>query len=77
VLFDRVAACFTDRDQRLIEHSVRTRVAQITGHGVRRPRINDHDDLRRDPLPALLSGKPEARRKGCAPPAGKGTLSPA
>lgn len=31
--------------------------------------------LRRDPLLALLSGKLEARRKGCAPLAGKSTLS--
>jgi len=76
-LFDRVAACFTDhRDRRLTEHSVRTLVAQrITGIALGYEDLNDHDDLRRDPLLALLSGKLEARRKGCAPLAGKSTLS--
>ena len=73
-LFDRVAAGFTDhRDPRLTEHSVRTLVAQrITGIALG---YDDHDDLRRDPALALLAGKLEARRKGCAPLAGKRTLS--
>ena len=76
-LFDRVAACFTDhRDPRLTEHSVRTLVAQrITGIALGHEDLNDHDELRRDPLLALLSGKIEGRRKGCAPLAGKSTLS--
>ena len=75
--FDRVASCFTDhRDSRLTEHSVRTLVAQrITGIALGYEDLNDHDELRRDPLPALLSGKLEGRRKGCAPLAGKSTLS--
>ena len=68
---------FTDhRDQRLVEHSVRTLVAQrITGIALGYDDLNDYDDLRRDPLLALLSGNLEARRKGCAPLAGKSTLS--
>ena len=76
-LFDRVAAGFTDhRDPRLTEHSVRTLVAQrITGITLGYEDLNDHDDLRHDPLLALLSGKIEARRKDCAPLAGKSTLS--
>ena len=76
-LFDRVAAGFTDhRDQRLVEHSVRTLVAQrITGIALGYDDLNDHDDLRRDPLLALLAGKLKARRKGCAPLGGKSTLS--
>ena len=76
-LFNRVAAGFTDhRDPRLTEHSVRTLVAQrITGISLGYEDLNDHDDLRHDPLLALLSGKLEARRKGCAPLAGKSTLS--
>jgi len=76
-LFDRVAACFTDhRDPRLTEHSVRTLVAQrITGISLGYEDLNDHDELRRDPVLALLSGKIEGRRKGCAPLAGKSTLS--
>ena len=76
-LFNRVAGCFTDhRDPRLTEHSVRTLVAQrITGISLGYEDLNDHDDLRHDPLLALLSGKLEARRKDCAPLAGKSTLS--
>ena len=32
--------------------------------------LNDHDELRHDPLMAVLAGKLEARRKDCAPVAG-------
>ena len=76
-LFDRVAACFTDRrDPRLTEHSVRTLVAQrITGIALGYEDLNDHDFLRHDPLLALLSGKLGGRRKGCAALAGKSTLN--
>jgi len=37
--------------------------------------INDHDDLRRDPVMAVLAGKLEAGRTNCAPVAGKSTLN--
>ena len=76
-LFDRVTACFTDRrDPRLTEHSVRTLVAQrITGIALGYEDLNDHDFLRHDPLLALLSGKIEGGRKGCAALAGKSTLN--
>ena len=76
-LFDRVAACFTDhRDPRLRVHSLRTLVAQrITGIALGYEDLNDHDDLRHDPLLALLAGRLEGRRKGCAALAGKSTLS--
>ena len=76
-LIDRVAARFTDhRDPRLTEHSVRAMVAQrIVGIALGYEDLNDHDDLRHDPLLALLSGRLEARRKGCAALAGKSTLS--
>jgi hypothetical protein len=37
--------------------------------------INDHDDLRRDPVMAVLAGKLEAGRANCAPVAGKSTLN--
>ena len=76
-LFDRVAACFTDgRDPRLTEHSVRTLVAQrIAGLALGYEDLNDHDSLRHDPLLALLSGKLEGGRKGCAALAGKSTLN--
>ena len=37
--------------------------------------LNDHDDLRHDPLLATVVGKVDARRKDCAPLAGKSTLN--
>ena len=37
--------------------------------------LNDHDQLRHDPVLALLSGKLEGHRKDCAPLAGKSTLN--
>src|SRR5690606_28170403 len=37
--------------------------------------VNDHDELRRDPVMAVLAGKLVARRKDCAPIAGKSTLN--
>jgi hypothetical protein len=37
--------------------------------------INDHDELRRDPMMAVLAGKLAARRADCAPVAGKSTLN--
>jgi len=37
--------------------------------------INDHDALRHDPVLAVLAGKLSARRKDCAPIAGKSTLN--
>ena len=75
-LFDRVAACFRDhRDPRLRVHALRTLLAQrITGIALGYEDLNDHDDLRHDPLLALLADTLEGRRKGCAPLAGKSTL---
>jgi len=35
----------------------------------------DHDELRHDPVMAVLAGKLEARRQDCAPVAGKSTLN--
>ncbi len=37
--------------------------------------LNDHDELRHDPVLAVLAGKLEARRSDCAPRAGKSTLN--
>ena len=37
--------------------------------------LNDHDELRRDPMMAVLAGKLEARREDYAPVAGKSTLN--
>ena len=76
-LTDRVAACFHDgRDPQLIEHSVRTLVMQrIVAIALGYEDLNDHDQLRRDPVLATLAGKLQARRKGCQPLAGKSTLN--
>jgi hypothetical protein len=37
--------------------------------------LNDHDELRHDPVTAVLAGKLEARRDDCAPVAGKSRTS--
>jgi hypothetical protein len=76
-LVDRLAGCFNDdRRQDLIEHSVATLVGQrVFGIALGYEDINDHDDLRRDPVMAVLAGKLEAGRTNCAPVAGKSTLN--
>jgi len=38
-------------------------------------KANDHDELRHDPMMAILAGKLAARREDCAPVAGKSTLN--
>ena len=76
-LVDRFAACFRDRRRaELIEHEVRTLVGQrVFGIALGYEDLNDHDELRHDPVMALLAGKLAARRRGCAPVAGKSTLN--
>ena len=73
----RLAKCFIDqRDQDLIEHSVATLVGQrVVGIALGYEDINDHDELRRDPVMAVLAGKLAAGRANCAPAAGKSTLN--
>jgi hypothetical protein len=73
----RLAACFQDhRDQEKIEHRVETMVVQrVFGHALGYEDINDHDELRHDPIMAVLAGKLEAGRANCAPVAGKSTLN--
>jgi hypothetical protein len=72
-LVDRFANCFRDqRCQELIEHTVSTLVGQrVFAIGLGYEDLNDHDELRHDPLMAVLAGKLSARRPGCAPVAGK------
>jgi hypothetical protein len=55
----RLAQCFVDgRDAGRIEHDVESMVAQrVYGLALGYEDLNDHDDLRRDPLLALVSGK--------------------
>src|ERR1700693_607998 len=74
---ERFAACFHDvRRQDLIEHEGVTLVGQrVFGIALGYEDLNDHDELRHDPMMAVLAGKLAARREGCAPVAGKSTLN--
>jgi hypothetical protein len=76
-LIDRLARCFSDsRSQDLVEHTVATMVGQrIFGIALGYEDVVDHDELRHDPIMAVLAGKLTARRKNCAPVAGKSTLN--
>ena len=76
-LIDRLARCFTDRRRsELLEHSVRTLIGQrVFGLALGYEDLNDHEQLRHDPVLGALLGKLEARRSDCAPLAGKSTLN--
>src|SRR5271168_4025946 len=76
-LVRRIARCFRDaRDPRLVEHAVATLIGQrVFGIGLGYEDLNDHDELRHDPLMAVLAGKLKAWRDDCAPAAGKSTLN--
>src|SRR5215468_4734359 len=76
-LTERLAACFDDaRCADLIEHEVATLVGQrVFGIALGYEDLNDHDELRHDPMMAILAGKLAARREDCAPVAGKSTLN--
>ena len=76
-LTERFAACFHDtRRPHLIEHEVATLLGQrVFGIALGYEDLNDHDELRHDPVMAVLAGKLAARRKECAPVAGKSTLN--
>ena len=58
-ILHQFGACFTDhRDRELIEHAVEELVAQrVYGLALGYEDLNDHDDLRHDPLLAVLVGK--------------------
>jgi hypothetical protein len=76
-LVGRFAACFADgRAQPQVEHTVEAMVAQrVFGIALGYEDLIDHDHLRHDPVLATLAGKLTARRKTCAPLAGKSTLN--
>jgi hypothetical protein len=57
-----------------IEHTVETLVGQrLFAIVLSYEDLNDHDELRHDPVMAVLAGKLRARRKRCPPVAGKST----
>ncbi len=72
-LMDRLAACFQDgRRPLLVKHQVAEMLAQrIYGLALGYEDLNDHEQLRSDPLLAVLSGKRELDE----PLAGKSTLN--
>src|SRR6266568_2443390 len=77
-LVGRFAGCFVDaRSPALIEHEVKTLVGQrVLALALGYEDLNDHDELRHDPVMAVLAGKLQARRhKKCAAVAGKSTLN--
>ena len=76
-LVDRLASCFRDyRRQDLVEHGVATLIGQrVYGIALGYEDLNDHDQLRHDPVLAVLAGKLTARRTDCAAVAGKSTLN--
>ncbi|MHB1938009.1 MAG: transposase, partial [Acidobacteriaceae bacterium] len=71
-LLDRVASCFTDRRSPVfVQHQLSEMLAQrIYGLALGYEDLNDHEQLRHDPLMAVLAG----RRKLEDPLAGKSTL---
>ena len=77
-LVQRLARCFADgRCQELIEHTVEDLLAQrVYALALGYEDLNDHDDLRRDPLLATVVGKLDgAAAPDRAPLAGKSTLN--
>jgi Transposase DDE domain group 1 len=76
-LVQRFAACFQDhRFQDFVEHPVATLIGQrVFGLALGYEDLIDHDRLRHDPIMALLAGKLVAKRRDCAPVAGKSTLN--
>ena len=76
-LTERLAAYFIDaRVPELVEHEISTMVLQrVVGIALGYEDLNDHDELRHDPVLAVIAGKLAAKRADCAPLAGKSTLN--
>jgi hypothetical protein len=72
-LLSRLSACFVDgRSQNLVEHTIQEMLSQrIYGLALGCEDINDHEQLRRDPVFGILAGR-EALEE---PLAGKSTLN--
>jgi Transposase DDE domain group 1 len=73
-LLPRLSQCFLDgRDPELIEHSVEQMLAQrVYGLALGYEDLNDHEQLRHDPLLRVLAGKVEPGQEALA---GKSTLN--
>ena len=65
-LLERAAACFTDgRDPARVEHTVAEMLGQrLYGLALGYEDLNDHEQLRHDPLLAVLAGKADLERTG-------------
>ena len=77
-LIDRLGQCFVDeRNPDQIEHTVRTLIGQrVFGMALGYEDLNDHEQLRHDPVFGTLLGKLATQRRGdCAALAGKSTLN--
>jgi len=72
-LLPRLARCFLDgRDQERVQHSVQEMISQrVYGLALGYEDINDHEQLRSDPLFSVLAGREELEK----PLAGKSTLN--
>ena len=72
-LLPRLAECFLDgRQQERVEHSVQEMISQrVYGLALGYEDVNDHEQLRSDPLFGVLAGREEVER----PLAGKSTLN--
>jgi hypothetical protein len=72
-LLARLAECFLDgRNQNLVEHSILEMLSQrVYGLALGYEDINDHEQLRRDPVFGILAGRDELEE----PLAGKSTLN--
>src|SRR6202050_2938351 len=72
-LLPRLAQCFLDgRSQSLVEHTIQEMLAQrIYGLALGYEDINDHEQLRKDPVFGVLAGREDLEE----PLAGKSTLN--
>src|SRR5580692_3916469 len=72
-LLPRLAECFLDgRNQKLIDHTIQEMLAQrIYGLALGYEDINDHEQLRKDPVFGILAGREDLNE----PLAGKSTLN--
>jgi hypothetical protein len=76
-LVDRFAACFYDRRNPFyVVHEIKNLLAQrVFGLALGYEDLIDHDELRYDPVFAVLLGKFECKANGPIPLAGKSTLN--